>query len=90
MEPRDKYTTFSKTTKGFRKSVHKVSACGMVAVLLGVSARGEMSLRVWSPRHDVRIIPLMPHLFHVLPRHAGTEMDKAHPQNKSKGFLILL
>ncbi|KAK0534102.1 hypothetical protein OC842_002743 [Tilletia horrida] len=24
MEPRDKYTTFSKTSKGYRKSVHKV------------------------------------------------------------------
>ncbi|CAD6888787.1 unnamed protein product [Tilletia controversa] len=24
MEPKDKYTTFSKTSKGYRKSVHKV------------------------------------------------------------------
>lgn len=26
MPPRDKYTTFSKTSRGFRKSVHKVRA----------------------------------------------------------------
>ena len=88
MKPRDKYTTFNRTSKGFRKSVHKVSKSMTARQSLSSRRSDERrNLCLVCAKDDRQVTDTASHKCHTNPSYAGSEMDKNYTQNESTRFL---